>query len=143
MAGIEELVDSPELKESITSLNQALKDVGQLAQNLDSQVEPVATSIEDTMRDARKLVQHVDNRIEPLGDQLKQAADAAELALQQAGTTLAAIEDMAGKSSPLYDTFDQTLNEVSAAARSLRVLVDYLERNPDALLFGKDKPGGE
>ena len=30
-----------------------------------------------------------------------------------------------------------TLQEVSRAARSLRVLADYLERHPDALLRGK------
>ena len=29
------------------------------------------------------------------------------------------------------------LQEVSAAARAIRVLADYLERNPNALLFGK------
>jgi paraquat-inducible protein B len=32
---------------------------------------------------------------------------------------------------------DETLREVSAAARAIRVLADYLERNPNALLFGK------
>ena len=31
-----------------------------------------------------------------------------------------------------------TLNEVQRAARSLRVLTDYLERHPEALLRGKD-----
>jgi paraquat-inducible protein B len=30
-----------------------------------------------------------------------------------------------------------TLQEVSAAARSFRVLADYLDRHPEALLFGK------
>jgi paraquat-inducible protein B len=143
MAGIEKLVNSPKLADSIASLDRTLKDVGELARNLDSRVGPVAASIEETMQDAQKLVRHVDGQIEPLGVQLKKAANAAELALKQAGTTLAAIEDTAGKSSPLYDTIDEALTEVSAAARSLRVLADYLERNPDALLFGKGKPGGE
>lgn len=32
---------------------------------------------------------------------------------------------------------DNTLQEVSRAARSLRVLADYLERHPDALIRGK------
>ena len=32
---------------------------------------------------------------------------------------------------------DSTLQEVSRAARSIRVLADYLERHPDALLRGK------
>jgi paraquat-inducible protein B len=32
---------------------------------------------------------------------------------------------------------DSTLQEVSRAARSFRVLADYLERHPEALLRGK------
>jgi len=31
----------------------------------------------------------------------------------------------------------QTLKELSAAARSLRTLADYLERHPEALIRGK------
>jgi paraquat-inducible protein B len=32
---------------------------------------------------------------------------------------------------------DNTLQEVSRAARSIRVLADYLERHPEALIRGK------
>ena len=36
----------------------------------------------------------------------------------------------------LQDT-NKTLQEFSGAARSVRVLADYLERNPDSVLYGK------
>jgi paraquat-inducible protein B len=36
----------------------------------------------------------------------------------------------------LQDT-NKTLNEFSGTARSIRVLADYLERNPDSLVYGK------
>jgi paraquat-inducible protein B len=36
----------------------------------------------------------------------------------------------------LQDT-NKTLQEFSGAARSVRVLTDYLERNPDSVLYGK------
>jgi paraquat-inducible protein B len=35
----------------------------------------------------------------------------------------------------------QTLQELGGAARSLRALADYLERNPESLLVGK--PGAQ
>jgi paraquat-inducible protein B len=38
--------------------------------------------------------------------------------------------------------FTKAMEEVSAAARSVRVLADYLEQHPDALLRGKGLPGG-
>jgi paraquat-inducible protein B len=38
--------------------------------------------------------------------------------------------------------FTKAMEEVSGAARSVRVLADYLEQHPDALLRGKGLPGG-
>ena len=150
LSGISNLVNSQKLNDAIDSLYVALgsldevvKDFGKLTRNLDSRVGPVAASIEDAMRDAQKLVQNVDGRIGPLASELRGATDAAQSALKQAEQALAVIQDMAGRSSPVYATIDETLREVARAARSLRVLADYLERNPDALLFGKGGGGGE
>jgi hypothetical protein len=33
----------------------------------------------------------------------------------------------------------KSLREISGAARALRILADYLERNPSALIFGKTR----
>ena len=41
------------------------------------------------------------------------------------------------KDSPAPQDLRDTLQEITRAARSIRVLVDYLERHPDALLRGK------
>ena len=42
--------------------------------------------------------------------------------------------------SPIRYELEQMLSELASAARSIRVLAEYLEHNPDALLRGK--PGG-
>lgn len=39
--------------------------------------------------------------------------------------------------SPAYQDMRRTMNELSAAARSLRLMMDYLERHPEALIKGK------
>ena len=39
--------------------------------------------------------------------------------------------------SPAYQDIRRTMNELSAAARSLRLMMDYLERHPEALIKGK------
>jgi paraquat-inducible protein B len=44
---------------------------------------------------------------------------------------------LTGPNSSQVEQVDSTLQEVSRAARSLRVLADYLERHPEALLRGK------
>jgi paraquat-inducible protein B len=67
-------------------------------------------------------------------------------ALVEARRTLAAAErsfDAAGKAvapdSVLMEEMRGTLSEVKRAAQSIRVLTDYLERHPEALIRGKSE----
>jgi len=50
-----------------------------------------------------------------------------------------AIDGLAGDNSPVRLELIKTLNEFSAAARSFRVLADYIENHPEALVRGKGK----
>jgi paraquat-inducible protein B len=143
LAGIKDLATSPELAGAIKNLDQTLDDFGALARNLDSQVGPLVSSIEETMGDTRTLVKNVNNNVEPIASGLKEAVRSAQKAMEEAEQALAAIQDMAGRQSPLYSRIDETLAEVSGAARRIRFLADFLERNPDALLFGRGKSGGQ
>jgi paraquat-inducible protein B len=72
-----------------------------------------------------------------IGDDLRKAIAEFDQTLVSARGTL----DNAGKlvepNSVLGQELGSTLQEVSRAARGLRVLADYLERHPEALLRGK------
>jgi paraquat-inducible protein B len=57
--------------------------------------------------------------------------------LDEASRTLVNANDLIGPDAPLSVEAVRTMREVSAAARSLRVLSDYLERHPEALIQGK------
>jgi len=124
----------------VNGINETVKEYGKLARNVDGKVDPLASSVDATLKDARKLLTNVDGRVEPLassvGKSLKQAFDA----LAQAKKTLAVAEKTIGKESPVIYQFDKTLKEISRMARSIRSLADYLERHPNALLYGKGKP---
>ncbi len=58
-------------------------------------------------------------------------------ALHQARATLKAAEGVVSQDSALYVELRRLLRELSAAARSIRGMADYLERHPEALLKGK------
>ena len=162
VAGIERKVNSPVLDESIATLNEALKgvrdmirkvdrqieslangiqetvaDYGKLARDLDGQVRPLAANLDATLADTRKLVRNVDKRIEPLVSDLQQALKTAEGALEQGKDTLNAVEQLVTEDAPVVYELKNTLRQLSAAARSIRIWAEYLERNPDALLRGK------
>lgn len=63
--------------------------------------------------------------------------------LQNMGTITAKMDQIMDKknneASKTMSNFNGTLEEISRASRSLKNLLDYLERHPEALLKGKEK----
>jgi len=130
-------------KEAVDNANSLIKQTDKLVANVDRQVEPLADSITTAAEDAQRLLQNVDRRVEPVAVKIEEAFDAAEGALVQAKKTLQGIEDFTAEDSPLRYRVNTALEELARAARSVRILSDYLEQYPDALLRGKGGPGGK
>jgi paraquat-inducible protein B len=82
--------------------------------------------------------------LEQIGENLRQALADLDLTLVTARGTLVSArgtldhtDSLTGPNSVQIQQLGNTLLEVSRAARSVRVLADYLERHPEALLRGK------
>ena len=82
--------------------------------------------------------------IQGIGDDLKKALVGFDQTLASARGTFGNADKTLGTADKLIDpnsllggALGETLQEVNRAARSLRVLADYLERHPEALLRGK------
>ena len=112
--GIDRVVNSPELQGSISSLNQTLQSV-------------------------QKLVQNIDEQIVPLSSEAREVIKATTATLVEAEGTLYNMKKNTAETSTLRYEVDNTLRELSAAARSLHDLTDYLQRHPESLLRGKGK----
>jgi paraquat-inducible protein B len=131
--GVNQLANSPALQSSLRSLEQTIP------------------KIDEAVVAFHKLATTLNGRVSSLTANLQQTSDAAREAMQQAGIAMkqtdtalkeaeAAITNIRGISHPDSPTFYElrrSLREVSAAARSLRLLSNYVERNPRALIFGK------
>ena len=144
MDGIAKLASSPDLHEGIGILKNTLLDVQKLARNLDSKLEPLATGIDQTLvearagiGDARKLIANIDSQTAPLMSRIQKAVESAETALNQADTTLKSIESLTDEGTQLRHEVSATLTEIAAASRSMRVLADFIEQHPDAILRGR------
>nr|MDJ0971532.1 hypothetical protein [Kiloniellales bacterium] len=72
----------------------------------------------------------VNKEVGPLVESLRRTSQAAE-------ATLVSTEGMVGENSQIRYDLTQLLQELTEAARSIRLLADYLEQNPNALLSGK------
>lgn len=134
MDGIAKLATSPELHASIGELKETLSALKKLAHNVDSKVEPLATRLDRTLDEARAGI--VDAR-KLMASDVKRAADSAVSALDQANATLKSIEDLSQEGTQLRQEISDALREISAASRSVRVLADFIEQHPDAVLRGR------
>jgi paraquat-inducible protein B len=133
--GIDRAVNSPKLTESMESVNLALKDVRQIADKINKEVGPLSTNVNNTMRDVQKLVQNLDSKVTVLSKDLNDT-------IKESTATLKNLQQATAPGSPVTYQLATTLEELSAAARSLRQLTDMLEQNPETLLRGKKDKGG-
>jgi len=113
-------------------IEQIGKDLGDTLQNVkrlseSRQLLEAVQSLNETLQHARQLMQNLDSTVAP----------AIGSTLDQAQKTLVSVEGTLGKDAPLQNEMRRALKELAEAARGIRILTDYLERNPDALIFGK------
>jgi len=112
LKGAAKLMNGPELSQAVKSLNDALLSVKSLTRNLNVDLAPLLAA-------------------------LKGAAAAGQTALDQATVTLASADKTLGANSQFKRDLDNLMSQLKDAARSIRVLTDYLEQHPEALLQGK------
>ncbi len=144
----------PTIPSEIEQLTRSVGDVLERVANL--QLEELVGDLRATVQSAQKLVSSpevteavanlnrslqsvesvlgkVNKEVGPLVESLRKTSEAAE-------ATLVSTESMVGENSQIRYDLSQLLQELTEAARSIRLLADYLEQNPSALLSGKGGP---
>ncbi|VTU25638.1 PqiB family protein [Variovorax sp. RA8] len=124
-----------ELPTVANSLDEIQAQVGDIARKLNKvpfeeigrDLRKTLATLDKTLLGAEQLVASLKNDVSP-----EMAA-----AMKDVRKTLNSAEKTLADDSPLQQDMRQTLQEVTRAAGSLRVLTDYLERHPESLLRGK------
>lgn len=123
----------------IDELGKELKD---LVASIDAIVASPNTSnavanLNDTLAKLNNLIGKVDKQATPILDGATGAVVGLNATLKDARSTLTGINQVIGPNSATAANLDDLMKELTRSARSLRVLTDYLERHPDALIRGK------
>ncbi len=123
VAGADRLINSPDLQASVKKLRSALD------------------SAEAAMESVRHLADNADENIVPLAEGLRVASDDLGSLLDQAARVLTSVEASLDEDSDLRVRTLNAMEQVAAAARSVRILSEYLERHPEAIVRGKKEAG--
>ncbi len=110
------VAEGKELQASLRSLDEALAAVASVARKADAQIGPILTAV-------------------------AKASGSADSAVKQAEVTFRSIEGNFDRNSPTMRDLADLMEQLKDAARAIRVLAEYLEQHPDALVRGKGGRG--
>ncbi len=110
-----ELLDSPEVRETIAAIEDAVIEIRELAAKINSRIDTVLAEAGETNEELQRMLKRV-------------------------GAATAQVEYLLSSESSFRFRIEDTLAELAEAAGSIRLLVEYLERNPKSLLTGKSPP---
>ena len=115
------------------NLNDALRSVSQTVSGPD--VKNALHRLSDTLGDMQHLVRHADQGLTPMLQRLPQISAELQQAVAHANAALG--EAGYGGNSDFQHNVSRVLDQVNDAARSIRLLVDFLDRHPEALIRGR------
>jgi paraquat-inducible protein B len=138
----QEPIELPVVKSTIPDLEAKLTGILEKLDNLpleaiSKELTKDLASLGQTLEDTNKLLSRVDTELVGV---LKTTLDEARLAIASADRMLTNTDaTLVGKDAPVQQDLRDALQEMVLAARSLRVLTDYLERHPESLIRGKSQ----
>ena len=133
LRGLDELVNSQDLRDTLAGVNSIVNDDD--TQQLTATLQATLKEFFSAASDAGSLIRNADTKLDIV--ELKPIIERLAATLDEAQATLAAAKfQLRGESVQFYQ-LGTTLKEVEGAARAMREFLDYLERNPEAILRGK------
>ena len=152
--------DSVDIGELSSNLNSALKNFGDLAasedlrESLDGlnrlinqvQTRSVATNANYTLADVgmaaeaiSRVLENTDANVSTIASELRPILASLEATINEANQTLALANRQLRGDTEEVDQLQATFREVEKAAQAMREFFDYMERNPEAFLKGKQE----
>ncbi len=133
LRSIGSMVEIPTMPGSLEDLKASITSVARKLEKID--YEGISTDLRNTLNSTTRMVKGLETTVADI-------APEAKAVIAEAQRAMAAAERAIAPDSPiLQDTRAMTM-EVSRAAQAIRLLADYLERHPEALVSGKkaDEP---
>jgi paraquat-inducible protein B len=128
-----------ELLETLQGANRLAKGASELVNK--PELQTTVDDLQQSLHSFKTILRKLDQRAEPLVENLENALSSGHKALEKVQETLNLLNEVLKPDSPFQFRWSELTEELAETARSIRSLVDLLERNPNAVIFGKDAPG--
>jgi paraquat-inducible protein B len=109
---VNNLVNGPELKGALGSVKQAFDQLDVTLKKLQNELDPITANLNPTLEEAKKTM----------------------VQLEEASRQL---DKMLSSNSGFRYQLDSTLSQIGSAADALQRLSEFLERNPNSIIFGR------
>ena len=133
--GFDQLVNSPDLKQALAGINRVVN--ARETQDLPGALTGAIADLRAATRDARGLIGRTDQRLEPVLERAVPAIEQFERTLREGQEVLSLARAQLASNPETAEQLAKALREVERSARAIRILVDYLERQPESVLRGK------
>ncbi len=132
---IKAITTSDDLKQDRVALSKTLKATELLIESLNKNLIPLVTNMNGAIVDSRSMMQQFTQDITPVLQSTEKTLSKATAVLSESQHALGSVEALSAPEAPLW----QSLEALRDAAQSTKALTDYLERHPDALIYGKEQ----
>jgi paraquat-inducible protein B len=127
----------PQMPTIPTPMEEITRNISQIVKKVDKMpLVEIGNDLRDTMANLSKTTAELQKLVQKLDANV---APAATDTLKQAQTTLIKVDRLLSADSPTGHELKRALAELADAARNISILMDYLERHPDSVIFGKEQ----
>ena len=112
LVSLNRLANSPEITNTLVSIQGTMGEYKRLGENLNSRVDPLASGITNTLAEADQTLAQLRSAVQQIGG-------------------------FVAPDSPLQNELSLALEQLAAASQSVAALADFLKRHPNALITGR------
>ncbi len=140
---VEDLVDTTEQRIAdidTKTINENLVETTQAIRSLveDPELKSAISDFKTSMEQIKSASATLDQELGPIAESLNAAIAKAEASMEKIDIAAANVENFTDEDGPTALRLNEAIKEFSRAAKSVQELADYLKRNPDSVISGRE-----
>ncbi len=135
---LKEAIDDARIAEVSDGIIEAVDSISTMAKS--EKIGETVDNLNEALVEFRRLAGKVESKIDPILESAGETNKKLQLALEKVSGTVDQLRYAFEPESSFRHEIETALIELADAAESARMLVEFLERNPKALLTGKSPP---